>query len=228
VASFARFVLIITRSSCCHVIFLVSVKNRRIVDMSMETIEAPRVYQKDRKAWRVWLQKNHAHAKGVWLVYDKAGERKRTLSPSDISEEAICFGWIDSVPRSLSSTQAMIYVSPRKPKSNWSKLNRERAERMIREGEMTAAGKAMIELAKKTGTWTALVGVQKSVIPKDLKAAFAGNKKAKRYFDAFPPSSKRIILEWILNAKLPETRAKRIEETVRLAAKNIRANHYRQ
>jgi len=185
-------------------------------------------YAKDRKAWRSWLKKNHFSSPGIWLAYDKKSTGKRTLSNDDISEEAICFGWIDSVPKSLSATQAMIYVSPRKQKSNWSRLNRERAEKMIRTRKMDSSGMAMISLAKKTGTWKALEDVQNSVVPPDLVKEFKKSKRAFTNFEAFPPSSKRIILEWILNAKQAATRKRRISETVSLAAKNIKANHYRQ
>jgi uncharacterized protein YdeI (YjbR/CyaY-like superfamily) len=86
----------------------------------------------------------------------------------------------------------------------------------------------MIDLAKKTGTWTALADVQNSVVPPDLQKAFNKNKTAFKNFNSFPPSSKRIILEWILNAKRPETRLQRIRQTVELAARNIKANHNRQ
>ena len=99
---------------------------------------------------------------------------------------------------------------------------------MIEQGMMTEYGVEMITLAKKNGTWTSLEDVQKSFFLLDLKEAFANNTIAEKNFAAFPPSSKRIILEWILNAKKPETRKKRIEETVHLAERNIRANHYRQ
>jgi uncharacterized protein YdeI (YjbR/CyaY-like superfamily) len=99
---------------------------------------------------------------------------------------------------------------------------------MISEMRMTEAGMRMVDLAKESGTWTALEDVQKNVIPDDLQKALNGNLMAKEHFNAFPPSSKRIILEWILNAKRPETREKRIQETVRLAAENIKANHFRQ
>jgi uncharacterized protein YdeI (YjbR/CyaY-like superfamily) len=108
------------------------------------------------------------------------------------------------------------------------KKNRERAERMISEGLMTSAGMEMITVAKNTGRWTALEEVQNAVIPDDLKEALAMKPTAEKNFSEFPPSSKRIILEWILNARKLKTRQKRIEETVRLAEKNIRANHYRQ
>ncbi len=99
---------------------------------------------------------------------------------------------------------------------------------MIASGSMTPAGQAMIDLAKKTGTWDALVEVQNAVIPDDLKKLFNKNKTALKNFEAFPPSSKRIILEWISNAKKPETRALRIQQTIEQAAMNIKANHYRQ
>jgi uncharacterized protein YdeI (YjbR/CyaY-like superfamily) len=143
-------------------------------------------------------------------------------------EEALCFGWIDAKPKKRDLESSYLLFARRNPKSNWSMSNRERAERMIGQGLMTEAGMEMITLAKKTGTWTALKEVQNSVVPPDLKRAFATNLTAETYFSAFPSSSKRIILEWILNAKTPETRKRRIEETVQQAEKNIRANHYRQ
>jgi uncharacterized protein YdeI (YjbR/CyaY-like superfamily) len=99
---------------------------------------------------------------------------------------------------------------------------------MISAGLMTDAGMRNIELAKESGTWTALEGVQSNEIPPDLKAALDTNPTARDFFELFPPSSKRGILEWILSAKKEETRQKRIEETVRLAEKNVRAHHYRQ
>ena len=105
---------------------------------------------------------------------------------------------------------------------------RDTADKMIKEKQMKPAGQTMVDLAKKTGEWTALVDVQNSIIPPDLQIAFDKNKIAFKHFNSFPPSSKRIILEWILNAKKAETRKQRIEQTVELAAKNIRANHYRQ
>jgi uncharacterized protein YdeI (YjbR/CyaY-like superfamily) len=93
---------------------------------------------------------------------------------------------------------------------------------------MTPSGQEMIDFAKKTGSWFILDDVQNSVMPIDLQEKFDNNKLAFDNFQAFPPSSKRIILEWILNAKRPETRQQRINQTVELAGKNIKANHYRQ
>jgi uncharacterized protein YdeI (YjbR/CyaY-like superfamily) len=184
-------------------------------------------FAKDRSAWRTWLRRNHVRVGNVWLILSHKKARTASVSYEDAVEEALCFGWIDSRPKKRDSESYMLLFSKRKPKSLWSRANRDRAERMIAAGRMTPAGQAMIELAKETGTWAALVDVQRSVVPPDLKKALSARIKASAFFEAFPPSSKRIILEWILNAKTPETRRRRIEETVRLAARNLRANHYR-
>ncbi len=185
-------------------------------------------YAKTRKDWRKWLEKNYQSEKSVWLIiYHKKSETKSVYYDEAV-EEAICFGWIDSVAHKRDEESKYQFFAQRKPKSNWSKLNRERANEMVKQGLMTATGQAMIDLAKKTGTWTALVDVQNSVIPPDLQKLLDKNKTALINFQAFPPSSKRIILEWILNAKKAETRQQRIEQTVELAGKNIKANHYRQ
>ena len=184
-------------------------------------------YAKDRQEWREWLEKNHAKEKSVWLILYHADSVTPCVSYNDAVEEAICFGWIDSKPKKRDDESSLLLFSQRNPGSNWSRINRGRAERMISEGRMTDAG-MRIDLAKESGTWTPLEDVQKNVIPPDLQKALDGDLTAKQYFNAFPPSSKRIILEWILNAKRPETREKRIWETVRLAAENVKANHYRQ
>ncbi len=186
------------------------------------------VYAEDREAWRAWLQQHHDKEKNVWLIIYHKKSKTPSVAYNDAVEEALCFGWIDSKPNKRDHESYLLLFAKRNPKSNWSRLNRERAERMLKQGRMTQAGLEMIETAKQDGTWTALEAVQDSVIPPDLDQAFQKNEAALRNFSAFPPSSKRIILEWILNAKRPQTRQKRIDETVELAARNIKANHYRQ
>jgi uncharacterized protein YdeI (YjbR/CyaY-like superfamily) len=186
------------------------------------------IQAKTRQEWRKWLE-NHQHsAKSVWLIIYHKKSDKKTVYYEEAVEEAICFGWIDSIAHKRDAESKYQFFAQRKPKSNWSKANRQRAEKMIEEGLMKPGGQAMIDIAKKTGTWEALVDVQNAVIPADLQKLFNKNKTAFRNFQAFPPSSKRIILEWILNAKKTETRQQRIEQTVELAEKNIKANHYRQ
>ena len=186
------------------------------------------IQAKTRQEWRKWLEKNQHSAKSVWLIIYHKKSDKKTVYYEEAVEEAICFGWIDSIAHKRDAESKYQFFAQRKPKSNWSKANRQRAEKMIEEGLMKPGGQAMIDIAKKTGTWEALVDVQNAVIPADLQKLFNKNKTAFRNFQAFPPSSKRIILEWILNAKKIETRQQRIEQTVELAEKNIKANHYRQ
>lgn len=188
----------------------------------------PRVEAASREELRAWLAANHRRTESVWLATWKKAAGAKHIPYDAIVEEALCFGWIDSRPQRLDAERSMRLLSPRKPGSAWSDANRERAERLIRDGRMTEAGLAKIEAAKRDGSWTRIAGAQTGAAPADLAAALARYPSAAGHFAAFPPSSKRIILEWIAQAKRPETRAKRIEETAEKASRNIRANHYRQ
>ncbi len=184
----------------------------------------PMVHPKTRAAWRAWLERNHARSTGIWLVT----ARKETGAPRveypEAVEEALCFGWIDSKANKLDDAHSLLWMSPRKPKSGWSKSNKERIERLGAAGLLADAGRAVVEDAKRSGAWTSLDSAEALEIPEDLAAALASNAEAAANYDAFPPSSKKNILSWIGTAKRPETRTRRVEETVRLAALNIRAN----
>ncbi|MEM1268527.1 MAG: YdeI/OmpD-associated family protein [Bacteroidota bacterium] len=188
--------------------------------------EQNRVHPLSREAWRAWLAANHATAEGTWLVRYKQSTGKPTLTTDEVVEEAIAFGWIDSLPRKLDDERYMLYVSPRKPRSNWSRLSKERAVRMEAAGQMTDAGRQVIDAAKADGSWTALDDVENLVVPADLAKALEARPPARDEWEAFPRSTRRGILEWILNAKRPATRAKRIEETARLAQQGKRANQW--
>ena len=183
---------------------------------------------KTRKVWRKWLEQNHTKEKGVWLIMYRKDSNVPNINYAEAVEEALCFGWIDSIKKKRDAESSIQFFSQRKPKSYWSKLNRERVEKLSKQGLIAPAGQTAIDIAKANGAWTALGDVEKIVIPSDLKKRFSRNVKAYRNFEAFPPSSKKIILLWILNAKTAETRRKRVEETVLLAKKNIRANHYQK
>jgi uncharacterized protein YdeI (YjbR/CyaY-like superfamily) len=185
-------------------------------------------YAQTRNEWRVWLEKNHQSEKSVWLIIYHKNSDTKSVYYDDSVEEAICFGWIDSIAHKRDGESKYQFFAQRKPRSNWSRANRTRAEKMMEQGLMTPSGQKLIDLAKRSGAWEALDDVQKSVIPDDLQNQLNKNDVAMKNFLAFPPSSKRIILEWILNAKKDETRQNRIKETARLAAENIKANHYRQ
>lgn len=196
--------------------------------MENEKDGIPAVYAKNRHVWRAWLEKNHSTEKKAWLIIYKKESATPSVYYPEAVEEALCFGWIDSKPNKRDGESYYLFFARRKPTSNWSKVNKQRVEKLVEQGLMTQAGMAMIELAKKTGTWEALEEVDNELVPDDLAAAFAHNKTAWKNFSAFPPSSKKIILEWVRSAKRPETRQKRIDEAVRLAAENIRANHYQR
>jgi uncharacterized protein YdeI (YjbR/CyaY-like superfamily) len=185
-------------------------------------------YAKDRQTWRKWLEINSTKKSAIWLIYYKPQSGKSRVSYNDAVDEAICFGWIDSKPNKLDELRSIQFFAPRNPKSNWSKVNKERVARLINENKMMPQGLSIIETAKKNGAWDALNEVENMMIPDDLLIALKKEKNSYEYFMAFPKSSKKNILEWIHNAKHQETREKRITETAILAKDNIRANHYRQ
>lgn len=176
--------------------------------------------------WREWLAEHGRTEKSVWVVvHRKGGEVGIDLAQA--VEHALCFGWIDSLTKSRDGKSTYQTFTPRNPRSTWSQVNRDRVERLLAEGLMEAPGQELIDLARRTGTWDCLAEAQNGVIPADLQAEFDGCEEAATHFAAFPPSSKRRILEWIALAKRPETRQGRITQTVTLAAVNQRANHPR-
>ncbi len=183
----------------------------------------PRIEISSRDAWRAWLESNHSTSGSVWVVTYRKSVADRHVPADALAEEAICFGWIDSLPRKLDARRTMLLLSPRKPTAAWSALNKRRAARMIAAGRMTAAGRAAIARARKNGAWSFLDDVEALRLPADLAAALRSDRAAARHFGAFPRSAVRGILEWIKTARQPQTRARRIAETVRLAALDIRA-----
>lgn len=184
------------------------------------------IQPRTRAAWRAWLAEHHAGSTGVWLVTAKKATGEPRVEYEDAVEEALCFGWIDSVARTLDDTRSMLRFSPRKPGSGWSRPNKQRIERLAVAGLMTPAGQARIDAAKADGSWTKLDAVENLEVPEDLAEACAAYPHARAHFDAFPRSARRGILEWIAQAKRPETRAKRVAETARLAESNYRANQW--
>ncbi|WP_129667820.1 YdeI/OmpD-associated family protein [Phytoactinopolyspora endophytica] len=175
--------------------------------------------------WREWLEQNGRSEKEVWLVIHHKDSGTSSLRYHEAIEHALCFGWIDGLHRKRDSTSSQLRFTPRNPRSTWSRPNRRRAAEMIEQGLMTEHGQALIDMAKANGTWQLLPDDEVSAIPDDLQTAFDRNEAAWTNFERFPPSSKRLILEWIVKAKKPETRRRRIDQTVSLAAVNIRANH---
>jgi len=185
----------------------------------------PTFHAKTRAAWRKWLEQNHDKVSSVFLIIYRKESGVPSVYYPEAVDEAICFGWIDSKINKRDEESYYQYFAKRNPKSNWSKVNKEKVQKLSAANLLAPAGLAAIEVAKQTGTWTALDKVDAIHIPDDLRQMFTKNKAAAANFEAFPRSAKRGILEWIETAKRPETRLKRIEETVAKAAENVKANY---
>lgn len=190
--------------------------------------DAERVHAETSEEWGRWLQRHHAMETGAWLVSWRKHTGKPAVGYEESVVEALRFGWIDSLGRKLDDDRTMLWFAPRKRGSGWSRPNKQRIERLEREGRMEEAGRAVLEAAKADGSWSKLDDVEDLVVPDDLATAFDDHEGAAEQFAGFPRSARRGILEWIVQAKKPETRAKRIEETARLAAKGERANQWRR
>ena len=192
--------------------------------MSLPKPDYNQVHPKTRQAWRKWLEKNHAVASGIWLIYYKKETGKRRLSYAEAVEEALCFGWIDSSPRKLDEERAMLKFTVRKSKSGWSELNKKRIEQLIRAKQMTKAGLLKIEQAKKDESWNILSNsdqhANKDTLPVDLEKALKKNKRAFENFRAFSRSYRKRFFFWIDSAKRDETRKARIKQTMLMAAAN--------
>ncbi|HEY8167275.1 MAG: YdeI family protein [Candidatus Limnocylindrales bacterium] len=177
----------------------------------------------DRAAWRTWLMASHDVSRGVWLATFRPSSGRARLDYESAVEEALCVGWIDSKTQVLDDERGIQWFSPRSRRSAWSGSNKARVARLEAAGLMLPAGLAAIEEAKRLGTWTMLDDVEQLVVPPDLASAFDAHPPARDNWDAFSRSSRRAILAWIVDAVRPETRAKRIDETARLAARNEKA-----
>ena len=166
------------------------------------------------------MEKHHLIFPGIWLIYYKVKSGKPSVQYSEAVKEALCFGWIDSKIKSLDEERYMQIFTPRKPKSVWSKLNKQYIQELIEQGLMTEAGLKKIDAAKQDGSWIRLDHIEALSIPVDLKQALEANETANRNFEAFSNSTKNNILFWIDSAKRPETRFKRIEQTITSAEQN--------
>jgi uncharacterized protein YdeI (YjbR/CyaY-like superfamily) len=188
----------------------------------------PSFQPKSRKEWRAWLKKHHTTSPGVWLVYAKKHTGIPTLTYDESVEEALCFGWIDSLRHPVDDTLWKMVFTPRKPKSRWSAPNKKRVEAMVAAGLMTAAGMAMVAIAKKNGTWDALSQVETLQAPDDLAKAVSANRAAKKNWPDYPANIKKLFLLRLTDAKRPETRAKRIVAIVDIIARNLTMKDLRE
>ena len=180
----------------------------------------------DRAAWRAWLEANHASSPGVWFVSFKPSTGRQAVDYEAAIQEALCFGWVDSQLRPIDDERAALLYTPRKPGSGWAATNKRRIEQLEAAGLMAPAGAAVIAAAKADGTWTLLDDVEAGIVPDDLAAALDAAEGAWATWDGFPPGVKKGMLGWVVMAKRPETRAKRIAEIASEAAAGRRAGQW--
>ena len=176
---------------------------------------------------RAWLSEHHATSSGCWLVTWKKG-RGPHVPWADVVRELLCFGWIDSRGQRVDGDRTSLLITPRRPGSGWSRVNKQHLEDLLTEGRLQPAGLAAVERARADGSWERLDAVETLVEPDDLRAALDAVPAARAAWSAFPPSARRAVLEWISSAKRPATRASRVGLTVSEAAVGRRANQPRQ
>ena len=176
-----------------------------------------------RAQWRAWLEARHHDTSGVWLCSWRTSSNRPRCPYPEVVEEAICFGWIDSTATVLDSDRGLQLITPRKPKSPWTRLNRQRAAEMEAAGLMTDAGRRSIAVAQHTGWWTISDAVEDLIEPDALAAALDADPAARASWDQFPPSARKLMLWWVISAAKTETRQRRIDEIAAKAALGERA-----
>lgn len=181
------------------------------------------LYFADRTEWRKWLEQNHAKEKEALLIHYRKGSSKTSLNHFDAVEEALCFGWIDSILKRIDDERFVLKYTPRKPNSIWSKVNRDKAEQLIADGKMTKAGLVKIEEAKRNGNWdNAYTSLIKDTLPADLKQALLKNKKDWWNFQKFAGTYRNMYISWLNSARTATTKQKRIAEVIYRSERNIK------
>lgn len=181
-----------------------------------------KLYFQTREEWRAWLSENHASENEVWLVYYKKGTGKPSMKYGESVEEAICFGWVDSIIKKIDEERYVRKFTPRREDSAWSESNKKRAEKMIKQDLMTEHGLRLVDTAKVSGKWdekTKRPELTSKMSP-EFRRALDENPKAKQAYGSMPRSHQKEYLGWIETTKRPETRQRRIAESIRLLEKN--------
>jgi uncharacterized protein YdeI (YjbR/CyaY-like superfamily) len=186
--------------------------------------DLPELYFERDTDWYDWLLNNHNSTKAVYLIFYKLEMNVPTMRWEEAVKVAICFGWIDSTVKSLGNGKRRQYFCPRKPKSVWSKVNKNYIEELSSLNLIEDAGWKSIQIAKENGSWNALDDVENLIVPEDLQQAFDQHPKAFEHYTQFAPSYRKGYLYWLHSAKRPATRQKRISEIIRLCTANIKSN----
>lgn len=173
----------------------------------------------DRAAWREWLLNNHQTEQSVYLIYWKKSSGRVNLVWEEAVEEALCFGWIDSVKKSMDQDRFMQLFTPRKPNSNWSKINKDKITILSEAGKMHLSGLKSVSLAKENGSWTKLDAIEALIVPQDLQEEMDKNSVVASYYEQQSKSVKKSILYWLFSAKRENTRRKRLDSFLEVALK---------
>ena len=188
----------------------------------------PLLHPRSRSQWRAWLSKHHARVDGAWLArWTKSGGQppgEIALGYDEIVEEALCFGWIDGLVNTLPDGRQAHLLTPRRKGSAWSRSNKERVARLSAAGRMTEAGMTVVRAAQADGSWAMLDAAEALIEPDDLAHGLDAHPDARRHWDAFPASPRRALIWWVMSAKRPETRLRRIGSIVDEASHGRRAN----
>src|SRR5918994_7389652 len=183
--------------------------------MTTKKPELPVIPFASHDAWEAWLEGHHATSEGLWLKFAKKGSGIETVTYDQAVEIALCYGWIDGQVRRFDEDYYLQRFTPRRPRSRWSKINRQRATELIERGEMKPAGLREVERAKADGRWDAAYDAPSSAtVPDDLRRELEKNEKAREFFATLNSANRYAILHRIQDAKKPETRARRIEKYV--------------
>lgn len=171
--------------------------------------------------WAAWLRRHHESSQGAWLKFAKKASGIATVTHAQALEEALCYGWIDGQAAQFDERFYLIRFTPRRPRSKWSQLNRDKVERLTNEGRMQPAGLAQVEAAKEDGRWDAAYPPASAApVPEDLQHALDENPDAKAFFETLKGASRYAIIYRVHDAKRPETRARRIAEFVAMLAEH--------
>lgn len=178
------------------------------------------LYVKTKDEWRKWLSINHDKEVEVWLIFFKKNTGTPSLEYETAVEEALCFGWIDSIIKKIDDTKYARKFTPRKDNSKWSEINKKRVAKIIKKGLMTEFGFSKIDAAKKTGYWNKVEKLNISFdLPEEFTQALKQNKKAKTFFEKLAPTYQKHFIGWIVVAKRQETKERRIKESISLLEK---------
>ena len=175
-----------------------------------------------RNDMRQWLADNHGSSSGVWAVYPKASTGESDMSWAVVVEECLCVGWIDSLPGKVDERRTRTYISPRKPRSGWSRRNKEIIEQLTAAGFMLPAGLQAVAQAQANGAWELFDAAEDMLIPEVLTQAFAQHPGSEEGFAAYPDRTKKAVLQWIYTAQREETQQKRAVATAAAAAQGQR------